>query len=237
MKHPLPIAFILLAALAISACRSGTGTASRKDTTAVISDKDKFRLEEHRADSAIKALTACDSGSIGKELKVYCQYVEDIGGDCGGKLMIVEFPERHTRHGFRVRYDLQGISDIDVRDSEGRIIKDGNDLMGKFINLRYKTEMVSFVSDIYTNGVSIHGIHDKPDPKCNEFTGILGGAKEVTGDNDYNPHYITVTDKQEKKMKFEYTIDENVVAVNNQPVTVFYTQHIAERLIDIQVVK
>jgi len=158
-----------------------------------------LRGEEYNPEDDDEAIR--EYGKIVKfEDGVYPQYI-----------VTVEFPERR---GMIMDFNLN-IAAVNI--SEETL----NNLLGKYVTLYYTSELVDDLNDIHFEGKSLYGEYaPEMDDSWNQFTGILSGAKSLSGDL---PNLVGVTDSLGETRNFELYVDDAVQKADGKQVTVYHS--------------
>lgn len=137
------------------------------------------------------------------------QGVEDSGYP--RYIVTIEFPERNMSADFNLNVEA-GVIDIQ------RL----NDMVGQYATVYYTTDDEADLRDMKFEDKSVFGDEVYGDPsEWKQITGMLSGAEEVTpGDL---PGEVTVTAADGTSVSFEWFVNPEMVEVNGQLVTAFYT--------------
>ena len=125
-------------------------------------------------------------------------------------IMYVDFPERN--------FDMEFNLNIEAVNIDGETL---NNLPGKYMTFYYTSELVDDLNDIHFEGKSLYGKYaPEMDDSWNKFTGILSGAKSLSGDL---PNLVTITNTDGEIMNFELYVDDTVQKAEGKEVTVFHS--------------
>ena len=112
-------------------------------------------------------------------------------------------------------------------------MEDLYNMEGEYVTINYTSDVEYFINDMHFDGKTIFGEYAPDfDPELETFTGILLDAESVTTSD--LPSTIRVVNDSGEEHKFEYHIDDDMVAVNGKEVKVFYSIRYSDNIIDIK---
>lgn len=123
----------------------------------------------------------------------------------------VEFPERQTSASFSFNVEA---SPLDAAQLEA--------VKGKYATIYYEVVDDPTIESILRDCDPVWGVVSPDSNGIKEINGILSGAESISGDL---PGTLVITTDDGRQMKFEHFIEEEVLAVNNTEVTVFYYEN------------
>lgn len=104
-------------------------------------------------------------------------------------------------------------------------------LKGKYASINYTSDFENNLQDLHFKGKSLQGKYaPEKDDSWEKFTGILGGAENLSGDL---PRKISLTNSLGEKMTFEYFVDDETQKVNGKTVTAYYYSKVVNKIVDI----
>lgn len=127
----------------------------------------------------------------------------------------VSFPERQSSNDFTLNAENAALS------------HEVNAFQDKYATLYYESNESNEVLDIIYDGKSLLGEYAPEDYKgLTKFEGVLKGATSESGDL---PSVLTIEGEGET-LAFEYFVDVETMAVNDQQVTVYYYKRYVDEI-------
>ncbi len=143
-------------------------------------------------------------------------HVEDSGYPFA--TLTIEFPERNFSEYFT----------INMEEVKNGSIEDLQTYIGQYITFEYTSEFQYTLLDIYYESYSIFGSEVAPEGEgIRSIEGVLYGAENIT-EGDL-PGEVSVFANDGENHYFPYFVTQEMVAVNEKVVTVFYeirSQHV-----------
>lgn len=128
----------------------------------------------------------------------------------------VEFPEREMSMSFSFNVEESSL------DMEALMA-----MKGKYATMYYVIEDDPQIESIVKECEPVWGEINPDSNGIKEITGVLSGASAVSGDL---PGILTITTRDGTVMEFEHFIEDAVVAVNDEEVTIFYYEHYMNKI-------
>ncbi len=128
----------------------------------------------------------------------------------------VEFPERQMHMSSLFNVEESPLDMAELLEMEG-----------KYATIYYIIEDDSRIEAIVRECEPVYGEISPESNGGKEITGVLSGASSVSGDL---PGTITITAGDGTQKEFKHFIEEAVVAVNDEEVTVFYYEHSTSKI-------
>lgn len=128
----------------------------------------------------------------------------------------VEFPERNMRASFSFNVEESPLNMEQLTAMEG-----------KYATIYYVIEDDPRIEAIVRECEPVFGEISPESNGGKEITGVLTGATSLSGDL---PGTITVTASDGSSIEFEVFIEDDIMAVNDEEVTVFYYENSASKI-------
>lgn len=216
MKTKINVIFSLIILFGLNACQqssSNEGTDKAVDSLAVA---DTTQYPQNLEASSFP------NGELVHETGLLKKY-EDGGYPFAN--LTIEFPERKIEETFSL--NLEEVKNIDQEMLSKSI--------GKYLDFSYVSKFENALMDIQNNGKSIFKTDVIPVTiEMKSITGVLKGAKEVTGGD--LPNKISVSNSKQT-LDFEYYVTEEMVKFNGKTITVFYEERTNNDLVELKILK
>lgn len=202
MKRILP--FLILCLLILNSCgqdKQQTKTSEPEEAESVTST----------ASEAAETVAWAEREPTDEEIREYGILTEIEDAPYPMFSIDVEFPERQSAASFLFNVEE---SPLDM----GALL----DMKGKYATIYYIIEDDPRIEAIVLECEPVYGEISPESNGGKEITGVLSGATSVSGDL---PGTITITAQDGTQKEFKLYIDEAVIAVNDEEVTVFYYEH------------
>lgn len=126
------------------------------------------------------------------------------------------------------------VFEVNLESGLGLNAGDVSGLLGKWVRVNYEKETFNQVREISQNSKNLLNPRTPPLSGGNPFGGILSDAEnETEGDL---PDYITVTNSNGTKKKFDIYITPELAAANGKYVLVYYSETVRYNVTNIKIV-
>lgn len=199
---------ILISTLVIFSCKGEDKKTEGGSTAKMVEKTDTIVAEKPNEDNTPPT---SEREPNDDEIREYGKIISIEDGVYPMFVVTVDFPERQMQVDFNL--NIEAI-ELDVSTL--------NNLIGKLATIYYLSELNNDLYDLQLNGKSILGdFVPEKDPDWKQITGVLHGAKEVTSSD--LPGTITLTDKNDNVVSFEYYVTPEMVIGNSKVVSAFYS--------------
>jgi hypothetical protein len=197
---------------------------SKQETTTLIENKDTLAT----AIDTVKYPENLEASSFPNGELIHERGLLKNAEDSGYPIVTItiEFPDRNFEEMFIL--NLEEVKNINQEKLSSAV--------GKYVDFGYTSDLKKSLLDIQVKSKSIFDtdvIAIGDDAKM--VKGILKGADEVTGGD--LPGIVTITNKSNEVLEFEFFITEEMVRLNGKMVTAFYEERTVNQIVEIAFLK